>query len=101
MVSDTPPLPPPPRSRVTVRRPETQILEEVTHATARRRIAYGLLWLLAVTIVISAMMLFVMLFLGIPDGAHFVLDWMGIALALIGALTGSAVTFYMERSGRS
>src|SRR5438270_10828751 len=100
MASDTP-LPPPPRSRIAARRREPQMLEEVTHATARRRIAYELLWLLAVTIVISAIMLSVMLFCGIPDGAHFVLDWMGIVLALIGALTGSAVTFYMERSGRS
>jgi hypothetical protein len=44
-------------------------------------------------------MLFVMLYFGV-DGAHFVLDWMGLALSPVAALAGSAVTFYMARSGR-
>jgi hypothetical protein len=98
MVSDAPLLPPPPRSRITARPRALQIRED-TNAIARRRIAYGLVWLLAVTIGVSAIMLFVMLYCQIPEAAHFVLDWMGIALGPVGALTGSAVTFYMERSG--
>jgi hypothetical protein len=98
MASDTPPLPPT-RSRITVRRREPQVLPD-PHATARQRIAYGLVSLLAAAVAVSAGMLFMMLYWQIPEGAHFVLDWMGIALGPIAALTGSAVTFYMERSGR-
>jgi hypothetical protein len=68
---------------------------------ARRAIAYGLLGMLAGIILISAVMLSVMLYCEVTDGAHFVLDWIGITLGPVAALAGSAVTFYMERSRRS
>jgi hypothetical protein len=57
--------------------------------------------MLAGIILISAVMLSVMLYCEVTDGAHFVLDWIGITLGPVAALAGSAVTFYMERSRRS
>jgi hypothetical protein len=49
---------------------------------------------------VSGVMLFLMVWYGITDGAQFVLNWLGIALGPVSALAGSAVTFYMERTRR-
>jgi hypothetical protein len=67
---------------------------------ARKGLTYALVGLLAAIVLISALMLYLMLRCHLGDGAHFVLDWMGIALGPVSALTGSAVTFYMERTRR-
>ena len=71
-----------------------------TLAPAREAITYRLIWLLVGIIAASGVMIFVMLYCRINEGANFVLHWMGLALGPVAALAGSAVTFYMERPRR-
>lgn len=67
----------------------------------RRWVTFALVILLGTIILIAAAIMFIMLWYSIPDGAHFALDWMGIALGPVSALAGSAITFYLERARRS
>lgn len=79
--------------------PTTTQFEDPYEIT-RKWLTYGLIWLLAGIMAVSGTMMFLMLWLHVPEGAHFVLDWLGISLGPVSALSGSAVTFYMERTRR-
>jgi hypothetical protein len=67
------------------------------HESARKAIAYRLIWLMIGIICGSGAMLFIILFCRIDGGVNPVLQWMGLALSPVAALAGSAVTFYMQR----
>jgi hypothetical protein len=59
------------------------------------------LWLLAGIIAASGLMMFALAWFNGNEGVDTVLRWMGLSLGPVGALVGSAVTFYMDRSRRS
>lgn len=92
-------LPPPPQGRVrVVARPTTAVEEPVEKA--RRIIAYHLIWLMIGIIAASGGAVFVLLLCGRDQSTDIILRWMGLGLGPVGALVGSAVTFYMERPRR-
>lgn len=67
----------------------------------RRIIAYHLIWLLIGIITASGAIMLVGLYrCSGTNEAEIVFRWMGLALGPVGALVGSAVTFYMERPRR-
>jgi hypothetical protein len=63
----------------------------------RKAIAFHLLRLLSGIIAGAAVMVFALIYLKSGDGVDTILRWMGLALGPVGALVGSAVTFYMRR----
>jgi hypothetical protein len=67
---------------------------------ARKIIAFHLIWLLIGIISASGVGVFVLLLYSRDQAADIILRWMGLALGPVGALVGSAVTFYMERETR-
>jgi hypothetical protein len=93
-------LPPPPGAVFATPLPPSIPLGPDPYEPARKWVTYALVILLAAIVAISALMLYLTLRCHFGEGAHFVLDWMGIALGPVSALTGSAVTFYMERTRR-
>jgi hypothetical protein len=63
----------------------------------RKAIAFQLIWLLMGIIAGAGAMVFVLIYLNGGEGVDTILRWMGLALGPVGALVGSAVTFYMRR----
>jgi fluoride ion exporter CrcB/FEX len=67
----------------------------------RKVVTYCLIGILGGVLTVSAIMLSLMLLYHTTESAHFVLEFMGIALGAISALTGSAITFYMQGPNRN
>jgi hypothetical protein len=93
MPSDTAPGDGGPLLSVRGRRPPVGDDAEAT----RKAIAFHLIWLLSGIIAGAGAMVFALIYLNAGDGVDTILRWMGLALGPVGALVGSAVTFYMRR----
>jgi hypothetical protein len=92
-------LPPPPPGRVRVIPAPPTVIENPIDK-ARKIIAYHLIWLLIGVIALSGFGVFFLLLFGRDEASDTILRWMGLALGPVGALVGSAVTFYMANGSK-
>jgi hypothetical protein len=67
---------------------------------ARKIIAYHLIWLLIGIIAASGLGVLFLLLFGRDDATEIIFRWLGLALGPVGALVGSAVTFYMANGSK-